>query len=172
VVSVRVEFRWSEEFAARVDAARKTDAGDVSRASWVRRVVERALGEFGEADAAAVPSVNRASPEPMTSAPSESVDAERALSEAQGPLIATQADSGPVSSSEDVRSAAPAEQPEPADVHRAVWDRIAAERQAAGAPLEPAIPQPYRRQPGPDVRNIRSSQQARRNARPIPKGKR
>jgi hypothetical protein len=34
----------------------------------------------------------------------------------------------------------------------------------------PAEP-PYRRQPGPDVRNIRSSQQARRDVKPFPKGK-
>jgi hypothetical protein len=45
-----------------------------------------------------------------------------------------------------------------------------AARQQLG-PLPAAIPQPYRRQPGPDVRNIRSSQQARRDVKPFPKGK-
>jgi len=46
-MSVRVEFRWSEELVARVDASR----GDVSRASWVRRAVEQALvGPVGSTD--------------------------------------------------------------------------------------------------------------------------
>jgi len=39
VMSKRVEFRWPEALLERVDASR----GDVSRASFVRRAVERAL---------------------------------------------------------------------------------------------------------------------------------
>jgi hypothetical protein len=42
-------------------------------------------------------------------------------------------------------------------------------RDAAKA-LEPPMAR-YLRQPGPDVRNIRSSQQARRDVKPFPKGK-
>lgn len=38
-MSIRVDFRWSEELLASVDEAR----GDVSRSVWVRRAVERAL---------------------------------------------------------------------------------------------------------------------------------
>ena len=40
-MSVRVEFRWDSGLVDRVDGAR----GDVPRSVWVRRAVERALGE-------------------------------------------------------------------------------------------------------------------------------
>jgi hypothetical protein len=40
-MSIRVQFRWRSEFLERVDAAR----GDVARSVFVRRAVERALGE-------------------------------------------------------------------------------------------------------------------------------
>ena len=36
-----LSFRWPKEFIARIDVARE----DVSRSLWVRRAVERALGE-------------------------------------------------------------------------------------------------------------------------------
>jgi hypothetical protein len=76
------------------------------------------------------------------------------------------------------------------DVPRSVFVRRAVERALGGTvkdssgvdraeppapaqqlgPLPAAIPQQrYRPQPGPDVRNIRSSQQARASVRPIPK---
>jgi hypothetical protein len=40
-MSIRVQFRWKSEFLERVDVAR----GDVARSVFVRRAVERALGE-------------------------------------------------------------------------------------------------------------------------------
>jgi hypothetical protein len=40
-MSIRVQFRWKPEFLERVDVAR----GDVARSVFVRRAVERVLGE-------------------------------------------------------------------------------------------------------------------------------
>jgi hypothetical protein len=60
-MSVRVEFRWSTELLARVDAVR----GDVPRASWVRRAVEQALeGRPGAGLSAVSPGVQLPAPAP------------------------------------------------------------------------------------------------------------
>lgn len=125
-MSKPLSFRWDEGFVTRLDAA----AGDVPRSAFVRRAVEREIERMAHVERA-VASAEAIMAEPERSSPSvletarevladESYRAggpplraaERALSEANGPSNIEQSGPGTVPSSEGVRSAAPAEQPE------------------------------------------------------------
>ena len=104
MAGLRVHFVMPPELVARIDAAR----GELSRGEFVRRAVERALGECGETEAAGIgssrggravserallapPSV---SPDPVTPAPAEQPDVNEQLRASAEELVGREVPEG------------------------------------------------------------------------------